>query len=82
MLNAIIQGKPTLWEQDGWSAQLGGELLVDLPSPRRGRSPCSQRAGVERKPSATYPGCKERGAASLTPCQTEPPTIGPAIAHG
>lgn len=31
MLNTLIQGQPTLWEQEGWNAQVGGELLVDLP---------------------------------------------------
>jgi len=30
MLNTAVQGKPPLWERDGWGARLGGGLMVDL----------------------------------------------------
>jgi len=38
MVNRAIQGTPPLWERDGWEAKLGGEMVVDLPEPVKGRS--------------------------------------------
>ncbi|MBM2810718.1 MAG: DinB family protein [Chloroflexi bacterium] len=29
MLNTAVQGKPPLWERDGWAAKIGGEMIVD-----------------------------------------------------
>lgn len=28
MFNTVIQGKPPLWEREGWGAKLGGDMLV------------------------------------------------------
>jgi len=30
MLNTAVEGKPSIWERDGWAARCGGELMVDL----------------------------------------------------
>ena len=30
MLNTAVQGKPSIWERDGWAAECGGGLMVDL----------------------------------------------------
>lgn len=38
MVNTAIQGKRSLWERDGWGAKLGGEMVVDLPVPVKGRA--------------------------------------------
>ena len=29
MINAALQGKPSIWERDGWGAKLGLSLMVD-----------------------------------------------------
>lgn len=44
MCNTLIQGKPTLWEEERWSDQVGGELVVDLPVP--GSAECAHYAPV------------------------------------
>lgn len=38
MVNTGIQGQRSLWERDGWGAKLGGEMLVELPIPGKGRA--------------------------------------------
>jgi hypothetical protein len=30
MINQVIRGQPPLWERDGWQANVGGELLLDM----------------------------------------------------
>lgn len=35
MLNTAVQGKPPLWESQGWGEKLGGPLLVDLDESAR-----------------------------------------------
>jgi len=35
MLNTAVEGKPPLWESDGWGAKLGGALMVDLDESAR-----------------------------------------------
>ena len=36
MLNTAVQGNRTLWERDGWSAKVGGAMMVELPKPISG----------------------------------------------
>ena len=43
MINQIIRGRPPLWEQDGWSDKVGGDLLVDL-DPAVREYPCNLQA--------------------------------------
>ena len=48
MVNTAIQGKRSLWERGSCGAKLGGEMVVDLPIPVKGRAyRCDPKAMAE-----------------------------------
>ena len=46
MLNTAVQGKPPLWESQGWGEKVGGPLMVDLDETARSYN-CNPQAMAE-----------------------------------
>ena len=61
MFNTLIQGKPTLWEREGWGARLGGEMLV-AQEPSDVRAYVCDPAGMAVPPGAPRSVLRQRAA--------------------